>query len=201
MKPPGRPFDIEFKDPVLKAFLGAPKISSATLDATVFYTRQEVKLSGDQSVNSDYFMRQGLTDAFYSDELLTAAMQFIPKFRQEMEDHYDHFTSGAVDFLQDILGLIAFSNQRTIHNNVAALIANRTGMREKVMSRFDVPPKMRQMLKNSSFTSVGVFSEFPQSFLDKFTGATSQQLVVRDRKKKNGNNTGGKSRGQKRSYD
>ena len=104
-----------------------------------------MKLSGDQSVNTDYFLRQGLTDAFYSDELITAAMQFIPKFRQEMEDHYDHFTSGAVDFLQDILGLISFSNQRAIHNNVAALIANRTGMREKVMSRFDVPPKTRQM--------------------------------------------------------
>ena len=123
-------------------------------------------------------------------------MQFIPKFRQEMEDHYDHFTSGAVDFLQDILGLIAFSNQRTIHNNVAALIANRTGMREKVLSRFDLPPKTRQM-KSSAFTSVGVFGELPQAFLDKFTGATSQQLVARDRKK---NNTGGKGRG-KRSYD
>ena len=197
MKPPGRPFDIEFRDPVIKAFLGAPKISVATLDSTVFFTRQEVRLTSDQSVNSDHFMRQGLTDAFYSEKLLTIAMQFIPKFRKEMEDHYEGFTSNAVDFLQDILGLIQFSNQRAIHNVIAALTANKTGMREKVLSRFDVPPKTRQMLKYSAFTSQSVFGELPQAFLAKFTGATSQNLVARDRKK---NNTGGKGRG-KRSYN
>ena len=114
-------------------------------------------------------------------------MQFIPKFRAEMNELYDKLTSGAMDFLEDILGLISFSNQRAIHNNVAALVANRTAMRDQVMSRLEVPPKTRQMLKNSSFTSVGVFGELPQSFLDKFAGATGPQLVARD-KKKNWNN-------------
>ena len=48
-------------------------------------------------------------------------MQFIPKFRREMEDHYDGFTSNAVDFIQDILGLIKFSNQRSFHSVIAAI--------------------------------------------------------------------------------
>ena len=165
--------DIVFRDPVIKAFLGAPKIGVATLDETVFFTRQEVRLTSDQSVNSDLFMRQGLTDAFYTEELLTIAMQFIPKFRKEMEDHYDGFTSNVVDFLQDILGLIQFSNQRSIHNNIAALTANKAGMREKVLARFDVPPKTRQILKYSAFTSESVFGKLPKVFLDKFSGATS----------------------------
>ena len=114
-----------------------------------------------------------------------------------MEDHYDGFTSNAIDFLQDILGLIQFSNQRAIHNVIAALTANKTGMREKVLARFDVPPKTRQMLKFSAFTSESVFGNLPKAFLANFTGATSSNLVARDRKK---NNTGSKGRG-KRSYD
>ena len=36
MIPPGRPFDIVFRGPVIKAFLGASKIGVVTLDVTVF---------------------------------------------------------------------------------------------------------------------------------------------------------------------
>ena len=61
---------------------------------------------------------------------------------------FGEFTSEAVDFLEKILGLISFSNQRATHNNVAALVANRTAMRQQVMSRLQVPPKTAQMLKN-----------------------------------------------------
>ena len=58
-----------------------------------------------------------------------------------MEDHYDGSTSNAVDFIQDILGLIQFSNQRSFHNIIAAITANKSGMREKELARLNVPPK------------------------------------------------------------
>ena len=162
LKPPGRPFDIDIKDAVLKAFLEAPKISEANLDATVFYSSQTIKLSGYQFVNTDYFLRQGMIDTFYTEELVNCAMQFTSKVRDELREMFGYFTSEAVDFLEKILGLISFSNQRATHNNVAALVANRTAMRQQVMSRLQVPPKTAQMLKNSSFTSEGVFGELPQ---------------------------------------
>ena len=58
MKPPGRPFDIVFKDPIIKTFLGAPKLGVVTLDDAVFHTRQVVKLTSDLSASCDLYMRQ-----------------------------------------------------------------------------------------------------------------------------------------------
>ena len=165
----------------------------------MFHTRQEVKLTSDLSASCDLYMKQGLTDACYSDELLTTALQFMPKFRQEMDDHFGEFTSPAVGFIQYMFGLIQFSNQRCIHNMVAAITANKSGMREKVLGKFTVPPKTRQMLKYSSFTSESVFGHLPKKFLEKFTGPSQHHLVARDRQKNNAGH--GKGRGKRSTND
>ena len=79
------------------------------------------------------------------------------------------FTTDAMDFLEKLMRLLSFSNQRATHNNIAAFVANKSGIRSHVMSKLQVPPKTAQMLKNSSFTCEGVFGELPQAFLNKFS--------------------------------
>ena len=147
LKPPGRPFDIVIKDDNLRALLMAPKINEANLDATIYYSSQSIKLSGFQFVNTDYFQRQGLLDGLYTEDLISCAMQFIPRVGEELTQMYGEFTTDALDFLEKLMRLLSFSNQRAAHNNIAAFVANKLGIRAHVMSKLQVPPKTAQMLR------------------------------------------------------
>ena len=207
LRPPGRPIDIFIKDKVLRDFLLAPKISSASLDSVVYHENQSFPLTGDHKVNTDHFLRQGLLEAFYADKLINIGMETMKNMSAELDIILQgHPMAGeAVSFITDLFGLISFSNMRYIHNSTAAIIANKTALRQQIMNKLIVPPKTAQMLKNSSFICKGLFGDLPQSFLDKCYGWQGQHYVAKDKRKFNNNysnfNTAGSSgrgRGQKR---
>ena len=199
LKPPGRPIDIYIEDDNLRALLTAPKISEANLDATISFSSQSIKLSGTSFPNTDFFQRMALLDGLYTEDLLSCALQFMPRLREEMLSTFGDFNTESMDFLEKLLGLISFSNQRGVHNNVAAFVSNKAGMRSHVLSRFQVPQVTAQMLKNSTFTCEGVFGELPQAFLNKFSSVTGSALVCRPKSKNVSSAvSSGQGRGQKR---
>ena len=81
---------------------------------------------------------------------------------------------------------------------IAAITANKSGLRKKVLGKFNVHPKTRQMLMYSAFTSDSVFGHLPKKFLKIFQGPSQSHLVARDKPKNNAGH--GKGRG-KRSMD
>ena len=105
-------------------------------------------------------------DGLYTEELINCAMLFLPWLMAGLMATFGEMSSDLMDFLEKILGLLSFSNQRAMHNNIAAFVANKAGMWNHVLSKLQVPPKTAQMLKNSTFTSEGVFGELPQAFLN-----------------------------------
>ena len=123
----------------MRALLTAPKISEANLDATISFSSQSIKLSGTSFPNTDFFQRMALLDGLYTEDLLSCALQFMPRLREEMLSTFGDFNTESMDFLEKLLGLISFSNQRGVHNNVAAFVSNKAGMRSHVLSRLQVP--------------------------------------------------------------
>ena len=164
-KPPGRPFDMVFSDTVIGDFLGAPKFGTINLDHLVFNTKQSHTLSNDLSSCTDFYLRQALTDACYTDNLLSLDLNLMTKFRAEMETTFGEVVSPAIDLMQDMWALSSFSNQRSIHWQTAAVSTNKAGLRRKMLNKFTVHPKTRQMLTYSSFTSDSVFGRLPAQFL------------------------------------
>ena len=82
MRPPNRPADFCIVDPNLKRFLLGPKIREAKLNTSVFKNPTAVKLGGTAFVNSDFFMRKGLLDSFYTDELLSCSLELLPMLKR-----------------------------------------------------------------------------------------------------------------------
>ena len=80
-KPPARSTETCIVNPNLKKLLTASKIKIAYLNTTVFRVNDSTKLSGTSFVNVDYFMRMSLFDAFYTEELLSCALEFVPKLK------------------------------------------------------------------------------------------------------------------------
>ena len=166
------------------------------LDLSVFNSKQDMKLTSDLSACSDFYMRQALTDACYTDQMLTTALQYMPKFRYEMEENFGELVSPAVDFMKDLWALTQFSNQRCIHYLTAALTANKAGLRRKVLNKFTVHPKTRQMLTYSAFTSESVFGHLPAQFLTVLRAPQQAHMMAKDKPLPNAGR--GRGRGQKR---
>ena len=61
------------------------KIKEAKLNAAVFKNPTAIKLGGTAFVNSDFFARKALLDSFYTDELLTCALELLPKLKKNLE--------------------------------------------------------------------------------------------------------------------
>ena len=170
-----------FSDTVIGDFLGAPKFGAINLDHSVFNTKQSFSLSNDLSACCDYYMRQAITDACYTDNMLTIGLQFMSKFRLEMEENFGEVISPALDLMQDLWALNSFSNQRTIHYLTAAVAANKASLRRKVLNKFTVHAKTRQMLTFSSFTSGSVFGRLPAQFLKVLRTPQQAHMMVKDR--------------------
>ena len=124
----------------------------------------------------------------------------MPRLKEELISTFGNFNTESMDFLEKLLALISFSNQRGVHNQIAAFVSNKSGMRNHVLSKLQVPPKTAQMLKNSTFTCEGVFGELPQAFLSKFSSVTGTALVCRPKSKSVSSAavSSGHGRGQKR---
>ena len=188
MKPPGRPFDIFIEE--------APKISEANLDATVFHSSQAIKSSGTSFPTTDFFQRANLFDGLYTEELINSALAFFPVLKENLSSKFSDFNTSSLDFLEKLIALTSLSNQRGVHNQIAAFVSNKTGMRNHVRSKLLVPSKNAQMLKNSNFTCEGVFGDLPEAFLSKFTTLAGGTLICKP--KYRGASTSAASYGQAR---
>ena len=180
-KPPARPTDVSIICPTLRKLLEAPKISEAYLDPTVFRSSNPVKLVGTSFPTTDSFQRSGLYDGLYTEEMLNFALSFIPMLKQELASSFSDIDLSAFKFLEKLLALTSLSNQRSYHNQIAALVSNKSGMRAHVLSRFQVPPVTAQILKGSDFAGEGVFGDLPESFLARFSTASGKDLVCTPR--------------------
>ena len=200
LKPPGRPLDIFIEDPNLRKLLEVPKISEANLDTTVCHTTQAIKVSGTPFPTTDAFQRASLFDVLYSEELVNSALRFIPVLKTNLVKQFGDFNTSSLDFLEKLIGLISLSNQRGIHNQIAAFVANKQGMRNHVLSKLQVPTKTAQMLKNSNFTCEGIFGDLPDYFLSKFATTAGGYLVCKPRHRGASASavSYGQARGQKR---
>ena len=87
IRPPNKPSDFCIVDPNLKRFLLGPKIKEAMLNTSVFKNPTAVKLGGSAFVNSDYFMRKALLDAYYTDELLNCSLEFLPLLKDGLPNY------------------------------------------------------------------------------------------------------------------
>ena len=81
-RPPNRPDNIVITDPNLKKLLEAPKIKEANLDPTIFRSTVATGFTGTSFSSTDVFLRGGLYDSFYSEELLSFALSFIPVLKE-----------------------------------------------------------------------------------------------------------------------
>ena len=178
-KPPARPTDISIMDPNIKKLLEAPKIKEANLDPTIFRTNETTNFSGTALPTTDFFQRGGLFDSFYSEEMLSFALSFIPLLKNELSSNFEGIDLSAFDFLEKLLAITSLSNQRSYHNQIAALVSNKTGMRNFVLSKFQVPANTAKTLKGTNFACEGVFGDLPESFMSKFSTMAGSSLTCR----------------------
>ena len=120
-RPPARPAEMCIVDPNLKRLLMAPKIKNANLNTSVFKTTSATKLSGTAFVNVDYFMRKALLDAYYTDELLNNAIEFVPLLRTKLLKDNPDLDQSSLDLMYILVSMISLSNQRTYHGLTAAI--------------------------------------------------------------------------------
>ena len=116
-----------------------------------------IKLAGTSFTNVDYFMRKGLFNSFYSEELLGCALGFIPLLKTELRVKYPKMDNSALEFLEKLLAMVSLSNQRSYHGQIASIIANKTGMRNYVLFKFQVTAVTAKNLKGTDFASEGFF--------------------------------------------
>ena len=147
------------------------------MDATVFYTNQAIKLSGTSFPTTDCFQRANLFDGLYTEELINSALAFIQVLKENLSAKFGNFNTSSLDFLEKLIALTSLSNQRGIHNQIAAFVSNKTGMRNHVLSKLQVPSKTAQMLRNSNFTCEGVLGDLPKFFLLNFSTLAGGSLV------------------------
>ena len=162
----------------------------------MFHTSQAIKLSRTSFPTTDFFQRANLFNGLYTEELINSALAFFPVLKENLSSKFSDFNTSSLDFLEKLIALTSLSNQRGVHNQIAAFVSNKTGMRNHVRSKLLVPSKNAQMLKNSNFTCEGVFGDLPEAFLSKFTTLAGGTLICKP--KYRGASTSAASYGQAR---
>ena len=112
-------------------------------------------------MNSDFFMHKGLLDLFYTDELLNCSLELFPMLKEnlvQMLPESDARVDDFLDLLTKLLSMVSFSNQRAYHGIIAAMVANKYGMRNYMLNKFEAPTTA-EFLKSTNFTSDEVFGE------------------------------------------
>ena len=128
-----------------------------------------VKLAGTAFTNVDYFMRNSLFDSLYTEELLGCALGFIPLLNAELRGKFLDLDNSALEFLEKLLCLVSLSNQRSYHGQIASIVANKAGMRNHVLNKFQVPAVTSKTLKGT------------ESFLTKLFSVTGNNLICRQK--------------------
>ena len=178
-KPSARPFETFIVNPNLKKLLSASKIKFANLNTSVFKVNVSTKLSDTSYVNVDYFLRSSLYDAFYTEELLGCALEIVPMLKAQLQADYPGMDKSSLDFLLKLLSLISLSNQRSFHGQTAAIVANKSGLRNYVLSKFQVPASTAEVLRGTDFAAEGVFGELPSFLLDYCDSTNGKFLTCR----------------------
>ena len=165
-RPPARPFDTLLVNPRLRKLLLASKIKFANLNTPVFKINFPIKLSGMRFVKIDYFLRNCLYDTFFSEDLLGCAFEIAIMLRAQLETDHPGIDKEYLDFLLKLLGLLSLSNQRSVHGQIAAFVANKYGLRKYVLNKLQVPATTARVLRGTDFATEGVFGEIPRGSLD-----------------------------------
>ena len=106
-------------------------------------------------------------------------MAFILLLKAELRVKYPNMDNLALEYLEKLLAMVSLSNQRTYHGQIASIVANKAGMRNYVLNKFQVPAVMAKTLKGTDFAYEGVFGDLPESFLTKFSSVASNDLTCR----------------------
>ena len=92
----------------------------ANLNTTLFRVNDSTKLSGTSFVNVDYFMCKSLFDAFYTEELLSCALEFVPMLKAQLQADHPEMDKSSFDFLlkllngSSVIALFLFHNCRLL---------------------------------------------------------------------------------------
>ena len=127
----------------------------------------------------DYFLRNCLYDAFFTEELLGCALEIVPMLKAELQADYPGMDKSSLDFLLKLLSLISLSNQKSFHGQITAFVANKSGLRKFVLSKFQVPATMAEVLRGTDFAAEGIFGEIPKGFLDFCDSSNGNFLTCR----------------------
>ena len=73
--------------------------------------------------------------------------------------------------------MISLSNQRSYHGQTAAIVANKSGLRNYVLSKSPVPASTAEVLRGTDFAAEGVFGELPSFFLE-FCDSTNGKFLT-----------------------
>ena len=106
-------------------------------------------------------------------------MEFVTKLKSQLRVEHPEMDKSSLDFLLKLLSMISLSNQRSYHGQTAAIVANKSGLRNYVLNKFQVPASMAEVLRGKDFASEGVFGELPKWFLEKFSSANRNNLTCR----------------------
>ena len=75
--------------------------------------------------------------------------------------------------------MVSFSNQRSYHGLIASIVANKFGMRNYVLNKFEANPHTADFLKRSNYTTDEVFGDFPRWYLERFVHSNGPSLMIK----------------------
>ena len=180
--PPRIPY-LKVEDPLLDKFIKAPPLNAANLDPSVFgscsfpvnkFTHSKV----------DSILRGSLVDCFTSDEIIKILITLVAKVDEE---HRALGGSGHISTLDPIMQLLllgAETNVRMEQQVISALVANKVGLRERVLYNFSMPSSTRNILKCTNFLSDKLFGDLPESFKSLVISENGKHLRARHKSNK-----------------
>ena len=177
--PPRIPY-VKVEDPQVERFLKAPPIKVANLDAAVFGSASfQVGKFTHSAV--DGILRGSLQDCFISDEILKVLITLVAKIDEEHHalGGMGHITT--LDSVMQLLLLGAETNVRTEQQVIGALVANKVGLRDRVLSSFIMPTQTKNTLRGSNFLSDKLFGDLPESFKNLVLSENGKHLRARHR--------------------
>ena len=177
--PPRIPY-VKVEDPQVERFLKAAPIKDANLDAAVFGSAS-FQVGKFTHSTVDGILRGSLQDCFISDEIFKILITLVAKIDEEHHalGGVGHITT--LDSVMQLLLLGAETNVRTEQQVVGALVANKVGLRDRVLNSFIMPTWTKNTLRGSNFLSDKLFGDLPESFKNLVLSENGKHLRARHR--------------------
>ena len=77
--------------------------------------------------------------------------------KAQLQADYPGMDKYSLDFLLKLLSLISLSNQKSFHGQIAAFVANKSGLRKFVLSKFQVPATTVKVLRGTDLATERVW--------------------------------------------